>query len=65
MRWPRLRAAASGWEALGYAVEAALTRADLARNLRTAGDPAATAATAHANSLCRDLGLVPLLHADA
>ena len=57
----RLRAAASGWEALGYPVEAALTRADLARNLRAAGDPAALSATAHAKSLCGELGIV-LLH---
>ncbi len=56
-----LRAAASGWEALGYPVEAALTRADLARNLRAAGDPAALSATAHAKSLCGELGIV-LLH---
>jgi hypothetical protein len=54
-------AAASGWEALGYPVEAALTRADLARNLSAAGDPTANSATAHATSLCRDLGIVPLL----
>jgi hypothetical protein len=58
----RLRAAASGWEALGYPVEAALTRADLARNLRAAGDPAAKSATKHAKSLRHDLGIVPLLH---
>jgi len=56
----RLRAAASGWEALGYPVETALTRADLARNLCAAGDPTAKAAAAHAKSLCRNLGLVPL-----
>jgi DNA-binding SARP family transcriptional activator/tetratricopeptide (TPR) repeat protein len=58
----RLRAAASGWAALGYSVEAALTRADLARNLRAAGDPAARSATARAKSLCGELGIVPLLH---
>jgi tetratricopeptide (TPR) repeat protein len=57
----RLHAAASGWEALGYPVEAALTRVDLARNLSAAGDPTANSATAHATSLCRDLGIVPLL----
>jgi DNA-binding SARP family transcriptional activator/tetratricopeptide (TPR) repeat protein len=58
----RLRAAASGWEALGYPVEAALARADFARTLRAAGNPTANSATAHAKALCRDLGLVPLLH---
>ena len=57
----RLDAAASGWEALGFPVEAALTRADLARNLSAVGDPTANSATAHATSLCRDLGIVPLL----
>lgn len=58
----RLRSAASGWETLGYRVEAALTHADLARNLRAAGDPTAKSAAGHAESLCRALGLVPLLH---
>jgi DNA-binding SARP family transcriptional activator len=58
----RLRAAASGWEALGHPVEAALARADLARNLRAAGAPTAKSATEHAKSLCRELGIVPLLH---
>ena len=57
----RLRAAASGWEALGHPVEAALTWADLARNLRAAADPTANSATVHAKSLCDDLGIVPLL----
>jgi len=61
----RLRSAASGWETLGYRVEAALTHADLARNLRTAGDTTVISATAHAESLCRDLGLVPLPHMGA
>ena len=56
-----LRTAATGWEALGCPVEAALTRADLARNLRAAGNPAADKETVHAESLCRDLGIVPLL----
>jgi hypothetical protein len=58
----RLRAAVSGREALGHPVEAALTRADLARNLRAAGDPTAESATAQAKSLCGELGIVPLLH---
>jgi len=61
----RLRSAASGWETLGYRVEAALTHADLARNLRTAGDPTVLSATARAKSLFRDLGLVPLPHMGA
>jgi DNA-binding SARP family transcriptional activator/tetratricopeptide (TPR) repeat protein len=61
----RLRSAASGWETLGYRVEAALTHADLARNLRAASDPTAKSAAGHAESLCRDLGLVPLLHMGA
>jgi DNA-binding SARP family transcriptional activator/class 3 adenylate cyclase len=56
----RLRAAASGWEALGYPVEAALTCADLARTLRSAGDPTAKSAAEHAKTLCGELGLVPL-----
>ncbi len=57
----RLRTAASGWEALGYRVEAAFTHADLARNLRAAGDPAAPSATERAEMLCRELSIVPLL----
>jgi class 3 adenylate cyclase/tetratricopeptide (TPR) repeat protein len=57
----RLRDAASGWEALDYQVEAAFTRADLARNLRAAGDPTARPATEHAHSACRELGIVPLI----
>jgi tetratricopeptide (TPR) repeat protein len=60
-----LRDAASGWEALSYRVEAAFTRADLSRNLRAAGDPAARPATEHADSACRELGIVPLLRMDA
>jgi hypothetical protein len=56
-----LREAASGWETLGYRVEAAFTRADLARNLRAAGDPAARPAAEHAELLRRELGIVPLL----
>jgi DNA-binding SARP family transcriptional activator/tetratricopeptide (TPR) repeat protein len=55
-----LRDAASGWETLDYRVEAAFTRADLARNLRAAGDPDAQPATEHAHTLCRDLGIAPL-----
>ena len=61
----RLRDAASGWEALDYRVEAAFTSADLARNLRTAGDPTAKSAVEHAKLLCSDLGLVLLLHMGA
>jgi DNA-binding SARP family transcriptional activator/tetratricopeptide (TPR) repeat protein len=57
----RLHAAASGWEALGHPVEAAFTWADLARNLSAVGDPTANSVTAHAKSLCDDLGIVPLL----
>jgi len=56
----RLRDAASGWEALDFPVEAAFTRADLARNLRASTDPDATRATQHADSICRDLGIVPI-----
>jgi hypothetical protein len=56
-----LRTAATGWEALGFRVEAAFTGADLARNLRAAGDPAAESAVAHAESLRRELGIAPLL----
>ena len=56
-----LRDAASGWEALDYRVEAAFTHADLARNLRAAGDPAARSAAEHGESVCRELGIVPLL----
>jgi hypothetical protein len=52
--------AASGWERLDFRVEAAFTRADLARNLRAAGDPGAKPATEHADSLRRELGIVPL-----
>jgi DNA-binding SARP family transcriptional activator/class 3 adenylate cyclase/tetratricopeptide (TPR) repeat protein len=59
-----LRGAASGWEALDYRVEAAFSHADFARNLRAAGDPAARSATEHAQSLCEELGVVPLLHVD-
>lgn len=61
----RLRAAASGWEALGYRVEAAFTYHDLARNLRAAQDATAPSETEHAHSLCRDLGVMPLVHAGA
>ena len=61
----QLRNAASGWEALAYRVEAAFTHHDLARNLRAASDPAAESATEHAETLCRELGLVPLLHTRA
>jgi len=60
-----LRDAASGWEALGYRVEAAFTRADLSRNLRAAGDPAARSAAEHAELLRRELGIVPLLRMGA
>jgi hypothetical protein len=56
----RLRDAASSWEALDYRVEAAFTRADLARTLRAAGDPDAIKATERADSICRDLGIVPI-----
>src|SRR5262249_49781065 len=56
-----LRDAASGWEALDYRVEAAFTHADLARNLRAAGDPAARSAAEHSELLRRELGIVPLL----
>jgi hypothetical protein len=60
-----LRDAASGWETLGYRVEAAFTRADLSRNLRAAGDPAARSAAEHAELLRRELGIVPLLRMGA
>jgi DNA-binding SARP family transcriptional activator/tetratricopeptide (TPR) repeat protein len=55
-----LRGAASGWETLDYRVEAAFTRADLSRNLRAAGDPAARSAAEHTELLRRELGIVPL-----
>jgi DNA-binding SARP family transcriptional activator/tetratricopeptide (TPR) repeat protein len=55
----RLRSAASGWEILGFRVEAALTHADLARNLRAAGDPNAKSAARHAEALWLELGLMP------
>ena len=55
-----MRDAASGWEVLDYWVEAAFARVDLARNMRAAGDPDAAPATEHADSVCRDLGIIPL-----
>jgi CO/xanthine dehydrogenase Mo-binding subunit len=55
-----MRDAASGWEALDYSVEAAFARVDLARNMRAAGDPDGAPATEHADSICRDLGIIPL-----
>jgi DNA-binding SARP family transcriptional activator/tetratricopeptide (TPR) repeat protein len=61
----RLRVAAAGWEALDYLVEAAFTRADLARNLRASRDPTARPATERADSACRELGIVPLIHVRA
>jgi hypothetical protein len=56
-----LRDAASGWETLDYRADAAFTRADLSRNLRAAGDPAARSAAHHTEPLRRELGIVPLL----
>jgi hypothetical protein len=53
--------AADGWRELGFRVEEALTRVDLARNLIAAGDADAEAASAAAESSCETLGIKPIL----